>query len=410
MDATIAIESTALTVVPTEDAEPKEPGAVTWAREAFTHLRYRLSGKFLEREGEIMGLMLAMIARQHVMLLGVPGTGKSALVNDLCAALQGAKHFQWLLTRYSVPDEVFGTLSLAGLKEDKFRRITTNKLPEAEIAFLDEIWKANSAVLNALLTLVNERKFHNDGQVVDVPLEMLVGASNELPESEELSALYDRFLFRFQVMPIQSGYSFGKMLAPDTSHNERYWDDKGITLEQLHTAQAAAADLSVDPGVIDALYEIKRECEREAIAVSDRRWKASLSAMRAAAWLDGEVSVSKPHLDVLRDIIWSEPAQRPKVIEIVAKHAVSASYVAGDLVDSVISSIEKYEAESEESRANKLLPLLREVKNCNAELTKMLVGITGKRERAGVEGHQKRLNARKTTLQASAMKLMGVGE
>src|SRR5262249_8007401 len=122
-----------------------------------------LNSAFAEREREIRGLLLALLAREHVLLLGPAGTGKSALANCACAAIHGATFFQWLLTRFSSPEEMFGPVSLDGLKNDRFRRIPTGKLPEAHVAFLDEIFKANSAVLNSLLTALNERAFDNDG-------------------------------------------------------------------------------------------------------------------------------------------------------------------------------------------------------------------------------------------------------
>src|ERR1700731_2705644 len=134
------------------------------------------------------------------------------LAEDLCRRIEGADYFQWLLTKFSAPEEIFGNFSLKCIEEDDYRRVTDHKLPEAHIAFLDEIFKANSSILNALLTLINERIFHNGRERVTVPLITLFGASNELPDEEELTALYDRFLLRFTVDYIVEEFRFLKML------------------------------------------------------------------------------------------------------------------------------------------------------------------------------------------------------
>ena len=121
------------------------------------------------------------------------------LADELCRRIEGARYFQWLLTKFTTPEEVFGAVSLRALEQDEYRRVTTRKLPEAHVAFLDEVFKASSSILNALLTLLNERRFHNGREIVAVPLLTLFGAANELPEEDELAAIYDRFLVRFVV-------------------------------------------------------------------------------------------------------------------------------------------------------------------------------------------------------------------
>src|SRR5690348_13171810 len=128
-------------------------------------LRAELVLQFPERHGVIDGALCAILAREHVLLLGPPGTAKSALVRALAQAF-GGQYLERLLTKFSMPEELFGPVSLKGLEQDRFVRITTGKVPEAEFIFLDEIFKSNSAILNALLTLVNERVFHNDGAPV----------------------------------------------------------------------------------------------------------------------------------------------------------------------------------------------------------------------------------------------------
>ena len=182
-------------------------------RDKILKIEAELNQTYLERREVVRGLLVGLLARQHVLLLGPPGTAKSALAEDICSRI-GGKYFRWLLARTSTPEELFGPVSLKALENDSYRRVTSGKLPEADIAFLDEIWKCNSAVLNTLLTVANERLFFNDGAPVQVPLQMLVGASNELPEDrEELGALWDRFLLRYVVSYVKDPRSFEKLLA-----------------------------------------------------------------------------------------------------------------------------------------------------------------------------------------------------
>jgi MoxR-like ATPase len=117
--------------------------------EALQTLRHELTQLFVERDEFVDGALAALLARQHVLLIGPPGSGKSTLVHALCERIPGASYFHWLLTKFTTPEELFGPVSLQGLEQDRYYRVTHGKLPRAHIAFLDEIFKANSAILNA---------------------------------------------------------------------------------------------------------------------------------------------------------------------------------------------------------------------------------------------------------------------
>jgi MoxR-like ATPase len=203
-------------------------------RQKLLQIEQELKKTYFERGEEIRGSVLALLAKQHVLLLGPPGSAKSLMVEDLCGRI-GGNYFDWLLTRFTTPEEIFGPISLKALEQDKYTRITAEKLPEAHIAFLDEVWKASSSILNTLLRIVNERKFDNNGSPQKVPLLTLFGASNELPESGELSALYDRFLLRYITQYIADPQNFVNMLAlPQAPPEAR------ITLDELFQMQAEA--------------------------------------------------------------------------------------------------------------------------------------------------------------------------
>ena len=186
-------------------ATPTHRSPAATAREKFAATRAEMAGALIERDDEIDLVLTALIAKEHVLLVGPPGCAKSLLLDALLRWAGGSK-FAILLTKYTVPEEVVGPVSLAGLKSDRYLRITSGKLPEADFAFLDEVFKASSAILNTLLRILNERTFDaGDGLAKKTPLKLCVGASNEWPSPEtgkELAALFDRFTFRKSVRPI----------------------------------------------------------------------------------------------------------------------------------------------------------------------------------------------------------------
>src|SRR5438876_1164994 len=208
----------------------------------FQALQTEMEGHLFERHDELEGLLLALLSRQHLLLVGPRGAGKSMMIRMLAGVIDGAKYFERLMTRFTLPDELFGPVSISALKKDRFTRLTRGYLPEANFAFLDEIWKANSSILNSLLALINERLFYNDGEVLQCPLETLMGASAELPQEEALSALYDRFLLRYQVKYIaEDGHLLEMMTdarAPDLKTR--------LTLDEIHDGGGRIPEQAAD--------------------------------------------------------------------------------------------------------------------------------------------------------------------
>jgi MoxR-like ATPase len=199
----------------------------------FEAIRRELEQKFLAKEEIIRLMLISTIAGEHMVLIGPPGTAKSAVIRAF-ARLIDAKYFEYLLTRFSEPNELFGPVDIQSFRQGTYRRVTTSMLPEAEIVFLDEAFKANSAILNSLLTLLNERRFNNGANVVRVPLISLFAASNEVPSSENLDAIFDRFLLRVHSDNLDS-YHFHELMQ------------KGLTLERISLKEETAAAQSAVP-------------------------------------------------------------------------------------------------------------------------------------------------------------------
>jgi MoxR-like ATPase len=277
-------------------------------QERFKKIREELKQIFLERGELIDGALCGLLSSQHVLIIGPPGTAKSMLADEICRRIEGASYFQWLLTRFSTPEEIFGAVSLKALEQDDYRRVTSHKLPDAHIAFLDEIFKANSSILNAILTLINERIFHNGREIVSVPLLTLFGASNELPEDDELRALYDRFLLRFVVNYIVEDFRFLRMLETPVQ-TER----TTLNMKELREVQDQARAVSIPSHVYRTIADIRRELGKKNIVASDRRYRQSLSLVQAHAYLSGQQEVQEKDLLFLEHVLWQDPGEQAEV-------------------------------------------------------------------------------------------------
>lgn len=293
-------------------------------------IKNALNAKFFERENEVEAILIAILSRQHMLMIGPAGTAKSALSVELSKIVQGTEYFQWLLTRFSTPEEVFGPLSLKDLEQGVYKRNTASKMPEANLVFLDEIFKANSAILNSLLTLINERLFYNNGSPVKVPLMSVIGASNEYPEEGEgLEALFDRFLLRFEIDYIADETNFISMMKGDGQHQSM----PSMTMEELVQLQFFTDMVAIPDEVYETLSKIRMELRDEGIRPSDRRFKQSLSVLQAKALINQRQFVKVDDIVILENALWETVDQKDTVSLIVRSHAQ-------DVVTRAIESIQ----------------------------------------------------------------------
>jgi MoxR-like ATPase len=366
-------------------------------------LRHELAGLFVERDEFVDGALAALLSRQHVLLIGPPGSGKSTIVHALCERIPGAIYFHWLLTKFTTPEELFGPVSLQGLEQDRYYRVTEGKLPTAHIAFLDEIFKANSAILNALLSLINERVYYNEATPTSVPLSTLFGASNLLPESRDLDCLFDRFLFRYQVDYIEDSDGFRSMLeAPQDGRLSA-----PLELAELEQAQRDAARVTAGTEVIDWLAEIRSRIRALGLVVSDRRFQSSLSGLRAHAYLQGRSRVEAGDLALLGHMLWSLPEERAPLEEIIAAVVAPELHAALQIIhqaDDVHGKALQTWFNPEEERAAileagiKLRRLTRRLEDICADPVEDEIVPRLRQLGARLAGHVREVEARKTQL------------
>ena len=278
-------------------------------------LGQRLQEQFLGKEEIIRLLLIATLAGEHLLLIGPPGTAKSALARTL-AKLLDARYFEYLLTHFSEPNELLGPIDIHAFREGSYRRRTEHMLPEAEIVFLDEIFKANSAILNSLLTLLNERRVYIGAERIDTPLLTVLAASNELPSDDSLTALLDRFMLRVRSQNLES-FQFHRLVEVGLSHERRALlgdlasdsDAPLLSANDLRALQRTLPARFVFPEEFLAQYKaLIVQIRGEGISLSDRRVVKLLKLCAASALLDGRPQADLSDLFLLRHI-WNSPEQ-----------------------------------------------------------------------------------------------------
>lgn len=313
--------------------------------ERINKLANALSDGVYEREDTIKLCLLAALAGESVFLLGPPGIAKSLIAKRLIQAFDNSSYFEYLMTRFSTPEEVFGPLSIQELKDNgRYLRLTEGYLPTAQVVFLDEIWKAGPAILNTLLTVVNEKTFKNGSDIERVPMRLLVSASNELPDEDSgLEALYDRMLVRVFVNRIQNKQNFKSMLTVGTPQEAKVPEGLAITDAEYHQWQAELDRLELSDVVFEKLFDLKSMLEKTAtestgvdiantdMYVSDRRWKKAVKLLKASAYFNGRDAINPLDLLLLQDCLWNSPESREVVQKVIREFALKHAFDQQDV-------------------------------------------------------------------------------
>lgn len=294
-----------------------------------------------EKNTEISLSLLAALAGESVILLGPPGVAKSMVARQLKTAFRDAQSFEYLMSRFSTPDEIFGPVSIQKLKtSDTYERAVEGYLPTADVVFLDEIWKAGPAIQNTLLTVINEKIFRNGNREMHLPLKLLVAASNELPaKGEGLEALWDRFVIRIESRPIKLEKNFRAMLLEANESHTDLTDstdeanamsvcDIRISPEEYAEWAEKICKIGVKEEVLDAISAIRKSlravnvdeaAERRNIYVSDRRWKNIVRLLRTSAFMQDREEVDICDLLPIYHCLWQEPEERDAIRSIVIR-------------------------------------------------------------------------------------------
>jgi MoxR-like ATPase len=303
-------------------AQPQHPLPVRLAQ-----IAQSLEQRFLGKDEVIRLLLIATIAGEHAVLIGPPGTAKSALIRTF-AKLIHARYFEYLLTRFTEPNEIFGPVDIAAFREGKYVRRVEGMLPEAEIVFLDEVFKSNSAILNALLTLLNERRYTSGGQVLKCPMLSCFGASNEVPTDETLTAIFDRFLLRIRSDNLDA-YHFQDLLQKGLQNEIMGLVDAPVQplasareLAELHRSFAQRMRFTED--FFSAYKGLVFQIRAEGISLSDRRVVKILKLFAASAFLDGRSSPDASDFFVLKHI-WNNEDQAA-ILEAIVQPVLEAHF------------------------------------------------------------------------------------
>lgn len=358
-------------------------------------IRNEMKEEVVERGVEIDLLLASIIGRVHMLMLGEPGVAKSMTVDQFLAHVEGATLFTHLLNKQTPPDALVGPISFQAMKEDRFRHVTTQRLPEANLAFIDEIFKSNAVNLNLMLKILNERKFENDGGTVDVPLWSMIAASNELPghDKEELIAFSDRLGVRRIVQPVRTDDGVREILNGQLTRNRGESLAKShttLTIDEVETLQGASTQITVPNRVLDRLVDLRAAGEKENLHLSIRRVFEGLKICQAQALLSERGEVKAEDLRLFEHILWNDPEELPIAQELtldfagtVGKQAARARASYEEFQKRLSAAQAKMPADSTEPDKE----VVNEMTTVAAQLTKLDKSVQKDIADAATEGH-----------------------
>lgn len=317
-----------------------------------------MSTGIYEKEHIIAMSLLSAIAGESIFLLGPPGTAKSLVARRLKLAFSQSNAFEYLMSRFSTPDEIFGPVSISLLKnEDRYERVVDGFMPTATVVFLDEIWKASPSIQNTLLTAINERIFKNGRETISLPMKALIAASNELPaEDEGLEALWDRFLLRIVSNCIQSETVFYKMIRQKPVVDVLMPNDLKITDDLYLAWQQEIENIQIPDSILEAITYIRKRLKAEGekegnnvmdYYVSDRRWKKCIHLLQTSAFLNGRRSINDTDIPILIHCLWNTTASIPIIIDIVTGSLTQKLHRQMDQIEKAIDQALKQVSQHE---------------------------------------------------------------
>ena len=288
-----------------------------------------------ERGETISVSFLAALSGQNIFLFGPPGTAKSLIARRLSHAFETNSYFEYLMHRFSTPEEVFGPVSITELKKDNFVRKTEGFLPQSDFAFLDEIWKSSPSILNTLLTIINEKSFRNGAEIESAPLKALIAASNETPPpGQGLEALYDRFLIRLDVSPMEEKTNFESLLkSQPTSAELEFPVDLKVKREEWERWSREIHKVKLSEETLNIIHDIRlsfaEKGEELDVYVSDRRWQKAAILLKAAAFFSGRKETNLVDTLLLRHCLWTTKDNYSEIVKIVEDAVRNCGFETG---------------------------------------------------------------------------------
>jgi MoxR-like ATPase len=344
-----------------------------------------LSDQFLERSEVVRALVVTVLAGQHSLLLGPPGTAKSQLARELTARVEGAQLWEILLSKFTAPTRMFGPIDVGALSRGEYRQIFEGRATTAHIAFIDEIFKCSTAALNETLALLNERLYHPEsgGDPIACPLISAITASNELPTGEDSAAIYDRLLVRIEVGYLADPSNFAALVRSAVSAPAAPTRTTVQLADLQHAVDAGVPAVDVPDAIVDAICTLRAALRRKELIASDRRWRQAVRLLQASAWLDERPEVGETDLAMLTHVLWDSPAQRPTVEREVLQLVNPDAREALDLAD----AIDELEAELD-AKAGQSREALSDwaIKEANSKLAKAAKRLTAMRADADAAG------------------------
>ncbi|CAM5312891.1 MULTISPECIES: AAA family ATPase [Streptomyces] len=311
-----------------------------------------LSDRFYERADVVRTLVVTLLAGQHSLVLGPPGTAKSEMARELTGRIDGASYWEILLSKFTAPTRMFGPIDVAALARGEYRQVYDGRATTAHVAFIDEIFKCSTAALNETLGFLNERIYHpeNGGEPIRCPLIGAITASNELPTGEDSAAIYDRLLVRVEVGYLTDPSNFAALVRSAVGRTEAPPRTTVDLAALQHAVSEAVPAVEVPDAVVDAVCTLRAALRRKELVASDRRWRQAVRLLQASAYLDGRPAVADTDLSVLTHVLWDSPAQRP-VVEREVLHLVNPdAKEALDLADTVAELEAQLDAMAGQSR------------------------------------------------------------